>query len=256
MASLKSKIMRLDCKECQVQLPDYVHLELTQQAADAIYPAVAFHLATCRACEAAYWREFDAQGMMKSLPELQQVGRRAGVAHTLEQIINPPAQEWWQRIREQLHRLVIEVPVFVAQTKSAFGDLPAAFAPQLAPASGLRLKRSLLPEEANEPQIELVRFHPPQADLEIALSVALVADYKSTLVVWVKILSTGQPVAQDRVTLRTETGSLLEMLSTDGDGLALFQDLVLGRYLIQVAHAGQTWEFVTPLNAWQAINKT
>jgi hypothetical protein len=49
------------------------------------------------------------------------------------------------------------------------------------------------------------------------------------------------------VTLRDEGGGLQEGTSTDEDGLALFRELDLGKYIIQVERAGQTWEFAVTL---------
>jgi hypothetical protein len=44
---------------------------------------------TCAQCEAAYYREFRAQGQRKSVPELQQIGQRSLVAQVMQQIMSP-----------------------------------------------------------------------------------------------------------------------------------------------------------------------
>jgi len=245
----------INCSTCQALLADYIRSQLTNQRDDITDPAVAFHLETCPTCQAAYFREFRTQGLAKSLPALQQVGRRAGAVRALEQILQPTSTTLWQRMNEKLQRLTVEVVVLVDQARAVFGNLPAPLTPQPAPAGILRLQASA-DQETPEPRIEIVKLHPPEADLEIALSVVSVTDAQSTLAVWLKTLSTGQPLDEERITLRTDQGSLLEMVATDAQGLAFFRGLALARYLLQVAHAGQTWEFVVPLTEWRSITET
>ena len=84
----KSSTYRLDCEMCQASLVAYVRLELRGQEADPVYPKVAFHIEICAACEAAYYREFRAQGQHKTLAELQQVGNRAQVETVMQQILS------------------------------------------------------------------------------------------------------------------------------------------------------------------------
>jgi hypothetical protein len=89
----------VDCQACQAKLADYVRLELDGQAAAQAYPEVAFHIETCDQCEAAYYREFRAQGQNKSLAELRQIGGRAQVVGALEQILAAPAPDpSWRQI--------------------------------------------------------------------------------------------------------------------------------------------------------------
>jgi hypothetical protein len=76
----------IDCQTYQANLAEYVRLELSGQAADQVYPALAFHLEICQRCEAAYYREFRSQGQNKSLAELQQIGQRSQVAAVIQRI--------------------------------------------------------------------------------------------------------------------------------------------------------------------------
>ncbi|MFN8490886.1 MAG: hypothetical protein U0350_25055 [Caldilineaceae bacterium] len=223
-----------------------MRLELANQAADATYPAIAFHLRTCPACKAAYWREFDVQGMAKSLPELQQIGQRAAVAEVLDKIVNPPSDIWSLVVEEpspvagKLWRLLVEIPLLVKERLLVFGQLPALLNPQLTLAPVLRSKNA--PPEREQAAIELLTLPNPEADLLIKLSTGAVINHKSTLIVQLETMA-HQPIAQVRTSLRNQHGSLLEQRATDADGLVLFGELEPAKYNIQIKHAGQTWEF-------------
>jgi hypothetical protein len=97
----------MDCQTCQANLADYVHLELTGQAAELTYPEIAFHVETCAKCEIAYYREFRRQGQAKSLVQLQQIGQRSQVATVMQQITLPAVSEpapdpsWYEVALEQ-----------------------------------------------------------------------------------------------------------------------------------------------------------
>jgi hypothetical protein len=77
----------VDCDTCQGLLAEYVREQLANEPVHQTYSEFAFHIETCPRCEAAYFREFRRQGLQKSLPELQQVGRRAAVATVMNQIL-------------------------------------------------------------------------------------------------------------------------------------------------------------------------
>ena len=64
----------MDCASCRAQLPAYVRAEFTSQKPDAGYAAVALHIETCPACEAAYYLEFRNQGLQYSVEELKSIG--------------------------------------------------------------------------------------------------------------------------------------------------------------------------------------
>lgn len=240
MATEKMKRLNLNCETCQALLPDYVRLELANQAADATYPAVAFHLATCPACEVAYWREFDVQGMAKSLSELQQIGQRAAVAQTMEQILKPSLADVWSPVVENLRRLIVEIPILVKETTAGFGQLPALLLPQL---TLVPVFRSMSTEADREQEtVELLTIPNPEADLQIKVSTGTVTNHRSTLIVQLETMSQ-QPIAQVRTILRDRNGSLLEQRATDADGLVLFGELEPAKYTIQLKYARQTWEF-------------
>jgi hypothetical protein len=104
MPSMRSVIPeRIDCATCLAQIPEYVEQELAHQPVAQRFAGVAFHLGTCPACEAAYYREFRRQGLAKPLAELQQLGQRAAVADVMEQILGrTPATATPSGWREEL----------------------------------------------------------------------------------------------------------------------------------------------------------
>jgi len=81
-----------------------------------------------------------------------------------------------------------------------------------------------------------------------------VFDGKGTLVLEIGTIAPPQPSEQVKVALRDEDGVLLESMPTDEDGLAFFRKLDFGKYIIQVEHAGQTWEFAVTLNPLHTTN--
>ncbi|MCX6032109.1 MAG: zf-HC2 domain-containing protein [Chloroflexi bacterium] len=97
----KSTTGHMDCATCQAHITEYVDLELSGTEADAELSSVAFHIETCPACETAYYQEFRAQGLRKSVSELQRVGHREWTARSLDRILRPapsvrpePARDW------------------------------------------------------------------------------------------------------------------------------------------------------------------
>lgn len=85
----------------QEKLADYVRLELAGEAADEIYPEIAFYIQHAPACQAAYDREFRRQGLAKPLEELLPTQRRQTAITTLHEVFAPatsvaaPVQPDW-----------------------------------------------------------------------------------------------------------------------------------------------------------------
>lgn len=239
-------VNEINCATCQTLLTEYVRLQLTNQSADATHPAVALHIESCPTCQAAYFREFRAQGLAQPLPALQEVGRRAGAARALDQILQRPGVTWWQRMTEHLHRLTVEIPILVQETTAAFGNLPSGLAPQLTLVASLRTKSATDARATNA--IELLTLPAPAADLQIKVSTGAVVNHQSTLIVQLETLM-HQPIAHARTTLRDGNGSLLEQRATDADGLVIFGELAPAKYNIQIKQAEQTLEFSVTLVA-------
>src|SRR4051812_7099222 len=88
-------------------LADYVRLQFEGRAADEAYPEIAFYIATFKECEAAYYREFRAQGKRKSTAELREVGQREQTAAVIQHIAGNAAQvapdpNWYEVVQGRL----------------------------------------------------------------------------------------------------------------------------------------------------------
>jgi hypothetical protein len=165
---------RVDCRTCQANLADYVRLELDNQAAEQTYPEVAFHIETCDKCEAAYYREFRAQGQRMSLAELRQIGGWPQVAEAMEQILVAPALDptpapdpsWHQIALDHGRGWLEQETGRWRQVRLSLSDLgrgPAA-APALV---GLMADETVEPLPARGS----LNIAPPGADFEIKLRV-------------------------------------------------------------------------------------
>jgi hypothetical protein len=102
----KPSAFKVDCDRCQATLAEYVRLELGGQEAQQAYPEITFHIEQCETCEAAYYREFRAQGQNKTIAALRQVGDRSQVETVMQQILasHPPPSlphpSWRQMVRD------------------------------------------------------------------------------------------------------------------------------------------------------------
>jgi hypothetical protein len=249
---MSSKLVSIDCATCQALLPDYVRLELAHQPAGATYAAVAFHIATCPTCEVAYYQEFRAQGLAKSLPELRQIGRRSAVAPVLDPIVQPSTpvllSELWQKVKQDTYELVAEIPILLSNLQATIGELPSLLAGQrlLEPVTVHRGDKSFDRKEA-EAFEEWIALPAPEADLMINLGKGAPAGGKGTLIVKLTHRTTKQPIEQVRVSLCAPDGAKLETVLTDEDGLAFFTDLDAGKQPIQIEKAGKSWIIIPNL---------
>lgn len=71
------------------KLTDYVRLELAGEAAEEIYPELAFYIQHSPQCEEAYDREFRRQGLAKPIETLLTTERQQAVMATMHHIFGP-----------------------------------------------------------------------------------------------------------------------------------------------------------------------
>lgn len=128
----------VDWKTFHAHLADYVRLELAGEAAEAIYPEIAFYITAFPECEAAYDREFRSQGLRKTIPELQQLGQREetttvmqhiGAATKPEPVLTPDpnwvevalneGRAWLERGTQRWRQLLLALPAFPSGQASA-----------------------------------------------------------------------------------------------------------------------------------------
>jgi len=70
----------------QTKLADYVRLELAGEAAEAVYPEMAFYIQYAPACQAAYDGEFRRQGLAQPIETLLTAAQQQAVVTTLHQV--------------------------------------------------------------------------------------------------------------------------------------------------------------------------
>lgn len=235
----------LTCQECLDALGAYVEDEVAGEDVAARYPRVERHLQSCSSCREQY-------DLLHELVQQEAAGAfgEAPSYMTFEEWFQRQEQApLWQELARELRRLMTEIPIRVAETTASFGQLPPPLTPQLVPAAAYRNKELLPTAEEGEELIEVLELPHREANLVIRVRMGPVFDGKGTLVLEVSTIEPSQPIEQAKVTLRDEDGGLLEGAPTDEDGLASFRELDIGKYTIQVEHAGQTWEFGVTLTS-------
>lgn len=239
-AVLSKQEDQLTCSACEAVLAEYVDAQIMGVEPPKGSGQVALHLQVCPHCARAY-RELIALVTSAYTEKTPRPARRPEFDFSfLEREEVQPEKPFW----DELRRLVAEVPILIGETVASFGQLPPPLAPRLVPAGAYR-KREPIPgaEKEEEEVVELLEIPHRDDNLVIRLRLGPVFDGKGTLVLEVGTLEPSQPIEQAKVTLRDEDGGLLEGTPTDEDGLAFFRELDLGKYIVQVEHAGQTWEF-------------
>jgi hypothetical protein len=106
-----------------------------------------------------------------------------------------------------------------------------------APAAAFRAEPA---ENAARPEVLVLPA--PDAGLSIHLAVGPVVAGGAMILVKLLALPSEQPLGATRVTLRNAQRQLLMGLVTHADGTAVFEQLGLGRYFVQVRYAQNTWE--------------
>lgn len=162
----------MDCQTCQAHLADYVHLELSGQAAEAAYPALALHVETCDRCQAAYYREFRSQGQLKSVAELRQIGERSQVAEAMQRILAAPQAgpapdpSWYQVAWDHGRAWLERETDNWRQVWLTLGNVMGGQTPALAPV-GIMADGAKVPA----PSQATLTLAPDQADFELKLVV-------------------------------------------------------------------------------------
>ncbi len=252
----------MDCSNAMDRL---IECLLTQKPPESAVPdEVVAHIAGCRACieeldalssaltgePSALQAETDRLlfGESPNYNSFEEWFRlQHGEAAPFAEVAAPAKVSLWQDLTQELHRLITEIPILIGKTAASFGQLPPLLAPQLAPVGVYRTRASISATGEGEALGELLELPHAEANLVLKIHRGPVFDGKGTLVLEVGAIRPPQPIAEARVTLRDEDGGLLEGTSTDADGLAFFRELDLGKYIIQVEHVGQTWEFAVTL---------
>lgn len=239
----------LTCQECQEALPAYVEAQIKGIAAGLRYSQIHAHLETCADCreEAALLYELernDANSLVPTAPSYQSFAewhtRRAG-AEQEKQIGSILPTLLWQQVKAQVRRLIEPIEIRIAGAKAIFGDMATVLAPQLAPVSTFRSGA------ATDETTELLELPSPETNHLLKVRLGPVRSGTATLILEVKTLQPPIPLTEAKVDLRDEDGNLLERVTSDKDGLALFHALDIGKYQVEVIIPEQTWQLTVNL---------
>lgn len=206
------------------------------------YPTLTRHFHTCTAC-----RE-----RVESLSAFAQADK-AGEFGLAPSYLTFDAwlrkqQPLWKSITERAFELIEELTIEISDAANQFALSPALQSQlRLAPAE---LNRSLPRERLEEqPAIEMIELPRPESNLTVIVSMGAPAGGAGMLVVQVKTISPSGPIHKAVIHLLNAEGETLETAPTDQDGLVVFEQLALGKYIVTVEHAGETWRFSVTLSA-------
>ncbi|MBK8047412.1 MAG: hypothetical protein IPK16_10005 [Anaerolineales bacterium] len=251
----------LSCAECRAQLPALYHLTLEGSQLPAHCQAARTHLEFCSACAAEYAALqavlgalametlpslatepiFDLSFIDSSLPVSSQTATAppsiAGPSAPLGSLgISPPL--WRQGLETSVWQLFAEVQIWLRTAGATFGVLPTPLASSPVALNGGAAFRSDVP--AGQPEVLVL----PAPDARISIHLAVGPMVAGSAAVMVKLLAmpSEQPLGEIRVMLRNAQHQLLMGLVTRPDGTAIFEQLPLGHYIVQVRYAQNTWE--------------
>lgn len=223
----------LTCEECEAALPGYVDAWQAGEALATAYPTVHDHLRGCADCQA---RALDLYQL------LQRERAVAPVYHTFAEARQRSAAAIaapiWQQTSAQVFRLAENISIQIEDAKAHFANVSVALTPHLVPATSLRGSKT---EQMAEEMIEILELPHPDRDLVIRLRMGALQHDLGALALQFATLTNAQTLADIKVMLRDENGSLLESTRSDQDGLALFDELEPGKYQIQIERADQMW---------------
>ena len=238
------------CRACEMVLPDYVYLQVMGKDADSTYPRVRLHLDRCARCAEAHAElaRMSAAAYADQLP-VAPFSPRFDLAFLSSSTQQADAIQLWQEIEllgKRVARLFAEIQVSVRAGMASFGRLPAPLAPAWITLPAMR-DVTPVPEQ----QAQILPLAAPEHDLSIGLTVGPVAGDQASLSIQITRLSSQQPLARVRVTIRDPLRRILVSEKTRADGRVTFPRVGSGSYVIEVIHAGKALELPMTFT-WQA----
>jgi len=213
----------LSCAECRAWLPDAADDALTSNLASL----VAAHLAECPAC-AAEQAALLATLRLARANALPEPPRQP--VFDLSFLPSPVAL--WTQVRAHLRRLSVEVPAALLWQARQLA----------APPPGLKLSYAPARVRGADETVATLSISDEAAGLRIDLRATRSPEGAASLAVSPVDVASEQPLAGTRVALAEASGRLLETATVRAAGVARFEDVAAGHYLIRVQRQGNTWE--------------
>lgn len=142
---------------------------------------------------------------------------------------------WWEKLTEKVQQFTSTITVEVTAQLAMFNDLPATL--QVAPVSGDSF-RAVVGHSNNQ----VLVLPTTDANVSIQLVVGPVVEQRAAITIKLHDTPTNAPCANMSVRLYDDKRQLLSILTTSGDGDAVFRDVVMGRYIVQVRLQESQWE--------------
>jgi hypothetical protein len=232
------------CRVYVDELPHFAYLEVMGLDARAEYPGLKTHLALCSRCSDEYKELYqmisDAYGgEVSAAPSYPQFD--LSFLHESRQSAVIDWSQLWEKVVStgvSVHRLAEEVALSLS---APFERLATPLRPALVtlPVPAHRKR------DADTEQVQIIQvldLNYPLADLVIRIGRGPVVARRTTLVLDILQLETSEPIPAVQVTLRDENHNLLEQVATDLAGSVRFEDVEVGKYVVQVEHAEDIWE--------------
>lgn len=230
------------CPLCERRLPEYTHLEVTDQNVDTIYPQVGAHLDMCIHCATKHitLKELLTTAYAEQLPR---AARRPVFDLSFLTTVPVPAhkQSVWQvftTANATLQRLTTEIILTLGEP---FARLETALQHTV-----LMIPLPVRDKEGGE-TIQMLNLDCPSANLAIRVGRGPVQAQHTMLLIDVLHIEPREPVEGVRISLYDQEHRLLERRGTDSGGNVCFANLAVGTYLVQVHHAGEIWEMLITL---------
>jgi len=221
-AVLSPQAEALSCAECRAWLPDAADNALTGNLA----VLVSAHLTECPACAAE-------QAALLATLRLARAGALPAPPRQPAFDISflPTPAALWTQVRAHLRRLSVEVPAALLWQ-----------ARQLAvPPPGLKLSYAPARVRGEGETVATISVSDEAAGLRIDLRATRSPEGASLAVSPVDAASE-QPLVGTRIALAEASGRLLETTTVRAAGVARFEAVAPGHYLIRVQRQGNTWE--------------
>lgn len=240
------------CVESMIQLPDYVGHEIAGRVDVAMqkYPKLGRHLRACPACrrDHALLRDYVLRMRLKTPEPLPisawakvigrwvgEVGQRVG---TVPKVAFTTLQEGAQQVRQFPRTLQLVVSKGAAAFQGLSGaqrSYPLAYASVRVGAMWWRGE--------GEGQLEVLPVQDVEANMLIVFTAEAEAKNEGRLGIMVEELDSKRPAAGAHLAFYSQTGELLEKVTTNSEGFALLPYLTPGAYEVKVTYRDTRWEF-------------
>ena len=222
-AVLSPQAEALSCAECRAWLADAADNALTGNLAALLVT----HLAECPACAAEHAALLATLRLARAsaLPEPPR-------QPAFDLSFLPAPAVLWTQVRAHLRRLSVEVPAALLWQARQLA----------APPPGLKLSYAPARVRGAGETVAIISISDEAAGLRLDLRATRSPDGAVYLTVSPLDAASEQPLAGARVALAEASGRLLETATVRAAGVARFEAVAPGHYLIRLQHQGNTWE--------------